>query len=145
MIDIIKIIIKENITSLKFEVKRLKNFGIIFFVIFLLMSIYSYFKINLLFSSLFLIIGAIFITLGLWFPTLLKPIYKLWMTFAFIIGTIVNTLLLSIFFLIFFTPFAIISRIFKRDLLDERIDKSATSYWKEYKVNKDITRYEKGF
>jgi hypothetical protein len=59
----------------------------------------------------------------------MKPVYTAWMLFAFVLGWINTRVLLGAFFYLVMTPLGLILRWTGKDLLDERIDRSAASYW----------------
>ena len=61
----------------------------------------------------------------------MKPIHIGWMTLAFALGWFNTRLLLGIFFYLILTPIGVLMRLFGKDLLDQRIDKRATTYWKK--------------
>lgn len=76
----------------------------------------------------------------------IKPIYRIWMKGARFIGEIVNVVLLSVVFYLFFGVAGIILRLMRKDLLDEKIDKSALSYWKKITFDpQDKARYTKQY
>ncbi len=74
-------------------------------------------------------IGGFLIVFGAIAPIVLKPIYVAWMKFAFVLGWVNSRILLSIIFFVFFTPMALIQRVFGRDALHQRMDKGTDSYW----------------
>jgi len=74
-------------------------------------------------------IGGFLIVFGAIAPMVLKPIYVAWMKFAFVLGWVNSRILLSIIFFVFFTPMALIQRVFGRDALHQRMDKGTDSYW----------------
>jgi hypothetical protein len=67
---------------------------------------------------------------------LMKPIHIAWMTLAFALGWFNTRLLLGIFFFLILTPIGVLLRLFGRDLLDQKIDRQATSYWKKRDLSK---------
>lgn len=76
----------------------------------------------------------------------IKPFYRVWMKGARFIGEIVNFVLLSVVFYLFFGVAGIILRLMRKDLLDERIDKNAQSYWKRITFDsQDKARYTKQY
>lgn len=77
-----------------------------------------------------LAIATLFALITLLSLRTLKPVYRIWMKAAHFIGGIVNFVLLSLVFYMFFGAAGIILRILRKDILDERIDKSAKTYWK---------------
>tara|TARA_Y100001935_G_C17080578_1_gene396135 strand:+ start:212 stop:622 length:411 start_codon:yes stop_codon:yes gene_type:complete len=89
--------------------------------------------------------GAIFIFLSLIAPSILKPIYKIWMIFAVVIGWIMTRLILSILFYTIITGIGILTRIIGKDFLNLKL-KDQKSYWNirdnERELNQD---YEKQF
>ena len=74
-------------------------------------------------------IGGFLIVFGAIAPMVLKLIYVAWMKFAFVLGWVNSRILLSIIFFVFFTPMALIQRVFGRDALHQRMDKGTDSYW----------------
>lgn len=82
-------------------------------------------------SNFLLIISGIFLSLGLIAPQILRPVYIIWMKFAFVLGWINTRIILIIMFYLVFTPIGICIRIFGKDLLERKIDKASDSYWEE--------------
>lgn len=66
----------------------------------------------------------------------MKPVHVGWMTLAFALGWFNTRLLLGIFFYIILTPIGLLMRLFGKDLLDEKIDRSASTYWKKRDLGK---------
>jgi hypothetical protein len=66
---------------------------------------------------------------ALFFPALLKPLQKIWMALAIVMGWISTRIILSLLFFIVLTPIGFIMRLRGKDLLDEKIEKEKTSYW----------------
>ncbi|MBN1869489.1 MAG: hypothetical protein JW847_02790 [Candidatus Omnitrophica bacterium] len=69
----------------------------------------------------------------------LKPLYKQWMKVAHFIGAVITGIILSILFYLVFGVAGIILRILGKDLLDQKIDRSANSYW----INRDKVIFNK--
>ena len=96
--------------------------------------------------SYFLILSTVFLFLGLVLPVLLKPIHKIWMTLAIFIGWFMSRLILSVVFYLVLIPIGLSMRLLGKDLLNQKFDKSADTYWiKRDKKAFDRTRYEKLF
>ena len=74
-------------------------------------------------------IGLAFILLGLIIPYFLKPIYIVWMSFAVLLGYIMTRVILTLLFGLIFIPVGLIIRVIGKDLLKEKIDHEAKSYW----------------
>lgn len=65
----------------------------------------------------------------------LKAIYNAWMKFAHALGWINTRIILTLVYLLIFTPIALIFRLIGKDPMDRRFE-SVDSYWikKETKV-----------
>ena len=106
-----------------------KSFGIVFFVVFLIISIFPLINDgNLRVWSL--IISIIFFILGLINSNILTPLNKIWFRFGTILGKIVSPIVMSIIFFLVVTPIGILMRILKKDLLNLKINDNK-SYWIE--------------
>ena len=134
----------EELNSIKSNRKDLKNFGVT--IGFILLMIGAFLFIREKDSCIyFFSIGSILITLGGITPVILKPIYKIWMTFAVIIGWIMTRVILSVLFFSIITVIGIFTRLIGKDFLNLK-PKNNESYWnirnKEHELNQD---YEKQF
>ncbi len=97
------------------------------------------------FDILFYIAGA-FILLGLVAPIILKPIQKVWMTLAVILGWVMTRVILCILFFVIVTPIGLISRLFGKRFLDLEFDENARTYWVPKRSSRtDKSDYEKQF
>ena len=106
-----------------------KSFGIVFFVVFLLIAIYPLINNGELriWSS---IIAIIFLILGLINSKVLTPLNKLWFKFGLLLGKIVSPLIMGIIFFLVVTPTGLIMRIIGKDLLNLKFN-NKKSYWIE--------------
>ena len=104
-----------------------RSFGIVFFVVFLLISIYPFLKDGdiRLWS---LIVSIIFLFLGLLNSNVLSPLNKLWFRFGLLLGKIISPIIMGIIFFLVVTPIAIIMRLFKKDILNLEFKENNT-YW----------------
>ena len=106
-----------------------RSFGVVFFIVFLLITIYPLFKGNEL-RIWSLIISFIFLGLGLINSKLLTPLNKLWFKFGLLLGKFISPLIMGIIFFVVVTPIGIIMRLLKKDLLNLKFNKQKT-YWIE--------------
>lgn len=128
----------EEIKNINSTQKELKKFGYSVGGVLLIIGIVSYFlggKFSIYFTS----IGLFLAVLGLSLPEVLLPLQKLWMAFAVILGFIMTRVILSILFYIVITPIGFVARIFGKDFLDEKIDKTKSSYW-NYREKKEYDK-----
>ena len=137
-------IISKEIKSLKIDKKTLRNFGLIFFVALGVIGGYVYWRGH---ASWPWFIGGsgLFLALGLFLPFLIKPFYKVWMTLAFLLGLIMTRVILTLTFFLMFMPMGLVLRMLGKDLLDEKIDRSASTYWKKHEPMPDKSRYLKQY
>ena len=106
-----------------------KSFGIVFFIVFLLISLYPLTNHeNIRIWSL--IISLIFLILGLLNSKILNPFNKLWFKFGIILGRIISPIVMSIIFFFVVTPIALLMKLLKKDLLNLKFNKTST-YWIE--------------
>ena len=106
-----------------------KSFGIVFFIVFLLVAIYPLIN-NSEIRIWSLITAVIFLILGLTNSKVLTPLNKLWFKFGLLIGKIVSPLIMGIIFFLVVTPTAFIMRIIGKDLLNLKFNNKKT-YWIE--------------
>ena len=106
-----------------------KSFGVVFFIVFLLVALYPLINNGDLRIWSF-IIAIIFLILGLINSKVLTPLNKLWFKFGLLLGKIVSPLIMGIIFFFVVTPTALIMRIIGKDLLDLKFNKKK-SYWIE--------------
>ena len=106
-----------------------KSFGIVFFIVFLIISFYPLInQENIRVWSL--IISLIFLILGLLNSKILNPFNKLWFKFGMILGRIISPIIMSIIFFLVVTPIALIMKLLKKDILNLKFNKTNT-YWIE--------------
>ena len=106
-----------------------RSFGIVFFVVFLLIALYplTYGGEIRIWS---LIISTIFLILGLLNSKILTPLNKIWFKFGILLGKIVSPLIMGIIFFLVVTPIGFIMRLLGKDLLNLKYNKNK-SYWIE--------------
>ena len=104
-----------------------RSFGIVFFIVFLLIAFYPLLKGDDL-RIWSLIISFIFLILGLINSKLLTPLNRIWFKFGLLLGKFISPLIMGIIFFVVVTPIGIIMRLLKKDLLNLRYNKKET-YW----------------
>ena len=97
-------------------------------------------------SSILLTIAILFLSLGLFLPSLLKPLQKLWMTLAVLLGWLMTRVILIVLFYLVVTPIGLLARICGKDFLNRKFNKEAESYWIPRKApTPDKKNYENQF
>ena len=111
-----------------------RSFGIVFFIVFILIGFYPLIDNGEL-RLWSLIISIIFLVLGLTNSKLLDPLNILWFKFGLFLGKIISPVILGVIFFIVVTPTGILMRFVKKDLLNIKFN-SNKSYWIEKKGQK---------
>ena len=106
-----------------------RNFGIVFFLVFLIIAIYPLLNDGEI-RKWSLIISVIFLILGLINSKILNPINKLWFKFGIFLGKIISPLVMGVIFFIVITPIGLLMRLLNKDLLNLKFNKTS-SYWIE--------------
>ena len=104
-----------------------RSFGIVFFFIFLLISVYPLlYNENIRIWSL--IISITFLFLGIINSRILTPFNHIWFKFGLVLGRFISPLIMGLVFFLVVTPIGLLMRVFKKDLLNLRFDNNDT-YW----------------
>jgi ABC-type multidrug transport system fused ATPase/permease subunit len=81
-------------------------------------------------------IGGVFVIFSILYPLALKPVKKFLDAVIFSFGWLTGFISSLAAFYLIFAPIAILLRLFGRDLLNQKIDKKAASYWMHKEVKK---------
>ena len=119
-----------RVTRIKISSNR--SFGLVFFVVFLLVSLWPLTDEGLLTEKIKVVplfISVVFLILGLLNSKLLTPLNKLWFKFGITLGNIVAPIVMGIIYFLVVTPTGLIMKIIGKDLLNNKYDKNKKSYW----------------
>ncbi len=104
-----------------------KSFGILFFIIFLLIALWP--LINSQFIRLWaLVIASIFLVLGITNSKILTPVKKSWIKLGEILGKIIAPIVMGFIYFIIITPIGLLMRLIGKDVLNLKLNKN-DSYW----------------
>ena len=106
-----------------------KSFGVVFFLVFLLISLYPLINDGTLRIWSF-VISIIFLILGILNSKILSPLNKIWFKFGLLLGKIISPIVMGIIFFIVVTPTGLILRLFQKDVLNLKFNNNNT-YWIE--------------
>ena len=126
---------------MSYKNKKNKQFGYLFFLLFLILSLWPMLnseKINLV----LLFISLTFLILSIFNSKILNPLSDLWIKFGELLGKFIAPIVMSFVFFIILTPTSFIIRLFGKDLLKLKFNKES-SYW--LKREKDIGAMKKQF
>tara|TARA_B100000900_G_C20208586_1_gene564862 strand:+ start:75 stop:464 length:390 start_codon:yes stop_codon:yes gene_type:complete len=113
-----------------------KSFGLVFFVIFLLISLYP--LINQESIRIWsLNVSLIFLLLGILNSKILSPLNFIWFKFGLFLGKFLSPIIMGlVYFIVVFPTFLFIS-IFKKNYLNLKFDKSKNTYWTTTELDKN--------
>jgi len=104
-----------------------RSFGIVFFVVFILIGFYPLLNDGNL-NIISILIGIIFLILGILNSRFLTPLNKIWFKFGIFLGQIISPIVMGIIFFLVVTPIAFIMRVLGKDVLKLK-KKTDNSYW----------------
>ncbi len=110
---------------------RLKEFGEVMALacfIFSAVSLYRHSGFSTV-NTILLTLGSLFLILGLFLPNTLAKPEQLWMAFAERLSIVMTFVVMFITFFTVVTPIGLTLRLFGKDLLGKRFDKSRKTYW----------------
>jgi Na+/proline symporter len=138
--------IREELKQLKTEPRDLRKFGLLVGGVFGLLAAWCWWRGKPAFPYL-LAASVPLLVLGLVWPRALKQVYLGWMSLALILGLVVSTILLTIFFYLVVTPIGLLARVAGKDFLSRRMAPEAKSYWIARPVSapKQRNEYEQQF
>ena len=113
-----------------------RNFGIVFCIIFLIISFYPLLhggsvKYWSLYISIILLIISIF------FQYILKYPNHIWYKFGNLLSSIISPLVMILIFYFIVTPIGLMMRVLNKDLLNNKINQSLKTYWIKRKKSND--------
>ena len=104
-----------------------RNFGIVFSIVFLIISIWPLLSQNDI-RIWSLIISGIFLLLGLINSKLLLPLNKIWFKFGIFLGNFIAPIVMGIIYFMVVTPTGLIMKMLGKDLLNLKKNNKDT-YW----------------
>tara|TARA_B100000780_G_C21018821_1_gene408248 strand:- start:534 stop:911 length:378 start_codon:yes stop_codon:yes gene_type:complete len=105
-----------------------KGFGLLFFIVFLLISLWPLIKGDN--PRIYLLpIAALFLILGILNSKILTPLNKAWIKFGELLGRVIAPIVMLVIFFSILTPIGLLLKLFGKDLLQIKNNKSIKSYW----------------
>ena len=113
-----------------------RSFGIFFFIVFSIISIWPILSGNELRLWSF-IVAIIFLIMGITKSRFLTPFNIAWIKFGELLGVIISPLIMGLVYFLVVLPIGILMRVLGKDLLSLKFNKNIETYWnkKELKTN----------
>ena len=124
--------VRTEVAALDVSQQTLRRFGVVVGGVFLSLVALSVWRNGGAFgyvAQAFAVGGAALVLAGLAVPHALRPVYRVWMTAAVAMGFVVTRVILTLAFGLLFVPVGLCFRVLRRDVLGQRPDASAPSYW----------------
>ncbi|NMC36026.1 hypothetical protein GYA49_03190 [Candidatus Beckwithbacteria bacterium] len=115
---------------------KLADFGKTLALVFFFLSLCWQGKEPDFLALAFRLLAFLFAALAFLYPSSLDEFYQLWMKLGEFLGHYVSLVLLFIIYFIFITPYSLLIKLFKNDLLDKAIDSKCDSYWLDFSPKK---------
>ena len=110
-----------------------KSFGIVFFVFFLVVSIFPLLNDGDI-RVWSLIISIIFLILGILNSKILTPLNQIWFKFGILLGRFVSPVVMGIIFFAIVTPTSLIMIVLQKNLLNLKKGNKKTYWLERYKI-----------
>jgi hypothetical protein len=136
----------EELRNIKSSKQELRKFGFTVGIVLIVLGGLFWWR-GKEFYVYILAAGGLLLFFGWVWPVVLKPIQKVWMTLAIVLGWFMTRVILSVLFYLVFVPIGRIARLFGKDFLNLTLDSSAESYWivKDMQQEKSKEAYERQF
>ncbi len=118
----------EIISHISTEQGSEKSFGTVFSIVFLIVALYPLINSENP-RSWALVVSVVFFLLGFIAPRLLTLPNRLWFKFGILLGSIIAPIVMALVYFITVLPTGLIMRLLGKDLLKQKLDKNAKSYW----------------
>ncbi|MES2676845.1 MAG: SxtJ family membrane protein [Pseudomonadota bacterium] len=121
--------------------KELKNFGLIWSIIFFIAAFIPVFK-GLEMRIWALYVCLLFVATALFYPQIYHQtrFYQTWIKFGDILGKINSKIIIGILFYAIFMPIGLVLKILRKDLLSKKLDRSSASYFIDCKADNSDMR-----
>ena len=132
---------------MKSEIKKEKrDIRIVFLIFSAIFGVLAWRHYPSILSYAFIGVVIVILPLVVFAPTLLRPVFNLWLKIAHAIGWFNTQVLLTIVFILVFIPTGLIMRLFRKDPMKRKMLAEGT-YWEPYELEglKDKGRYERQF
>ena len=124
--------IREEIRALDVSKKALRSFGYVVGGVLVGVAVFILWRRGWEPGTVVYVLGGIggaLMVLGLVLPVILRPIYRVWMGLAFVLGFIMTRVLLTLVFYLVVTPIGLLLRLFGKDPMQRALKPDQPSYW----------------
>jgi hypothetical protein len=112
--------------EIKINKKNNITFGILFFVLFLIIGLYPLVSVGVI-RIWSVVLSLVFLTITIIRPNLFTFLNRSWIQFGILLGKIISPIIMGLVFFFVVTPIGILVRILKKDVMG--LKRGASSYW----------------
>jgi len=123
------------------QISSNRSFGIVFFIVFLIIAFYPLLDSNEI-RIWSILVSIVFLILGLLNSKILTPLNNIWFKFGLVLGKIISPIIMAIIFFFVVSPIGLFMRLIKKDLLNLKYNKNK-SYWIE--KNEPVSKMKNQF
>lgn len=124
--------LREDFRALDASRKRLREFGLVIGTFLFLLALVAVWRGEWVIGA-----GARWLAgsgvalafLGLAAPAILRPLYRVWMGLALVLGHVMTRVLLAVVFFLVVTPIGLVRRAVRRDPIEKSPVPELESYW----------------
>ena len=106
----------------------IRSFGIVFFLFFVIIALYPILN-NHNIRIWSLIVGFIFLFLGIVKSPILKPLNFIWFKFGLFLGKFISPIVMGIVYFVVVFPTSLLLKLFKKNYLNIKYERNRSSYW----------------
>ena len=116
-----------------------RSFGILFFIVFSIISVWPILSGGELRLWSFLV-AIIFLIMGMTKSRFLTPFNIAWIKFGELLGVIISPLIMGLVYFLVVLPIGILMRVLGKDLLNLKFNKNIETYWNNKKVKTNFNK-----
>jgi nitrate reductase NapE component len=116
-----------------------RSFGILFFIVFSIISIWPILSGGELRLWSF-IVAIIFLIMGITKSRFLTPLNIAWIKFGELLGVIISPLIMGLVYFLVVLPIGILMRVLGKDLLSLKFNKNIETYWNKKEAKTDFNK-----
>tara|TARA_B110000008_G_scaffold221542_1_gene221932 strand:- start:24 stop:410 length:387 start_codon:yes stop_codon:yes gene_type:complete len=110
------------------KASSIRSFGIVFFLVFLIIALYPLLNDHSI-RIWSLIVGFIFLFLGIVRSPILHPLNLIWFKFGLFLGQFIAPIVMGVVYFAIVFPTFLLLKLFKKNYLNIKYERNKSSYW----------------
>jgi len=106
-----------------------RSFGVVFTIVFLLVALWSILSGGT-FHFIFFALAILLLIITWLKPGWLSKPNHYWYKLGIVLGAIIAPIIMALVFILTVVPIGLIAKLLSKDMLDQKLDPSASTYWK---------------